>query len=134
MTAVAYRKIGLTLVPAEPDAREQFAKIKDGQLVTLEIKRHRNMAAHRAYFGDLDNLREATGDWPSKDALWFDISRELRRGHAMVDRDGGTHWWPQSRQCAAMAGDDFDALTIETDALIRTWGYDMAAMRQARAA
>ena len=134
MSAVLYRKVGLTLIPADSDAREQFAKIKDGQPVHVEIKRHRNMVAHRRYFAELDDLREATGAWPSKDALWFQIAKALKRGHAVVDREGNVHWWAQSRSCAAMAGDDFDALTRETNALIGEWGYDMSAMRTARAA
>ena len=134
MTAVPYRKMGLTLVPADSDARAQFAKIADGQTAFVEIKRHRNMIAHRRFFAELGDLVEATGEWPSIDALWFQIAKELKRGHPMVDRQGGVHWIPQSRACAAMAGDDFDALTRETDALIREWGYDMSAMRATRAA
>ena len=134
MSAVLYRKVGLTLIPADSDAREQFAKVKDGQPVHVEIKRHRNMVAHRRYFAELRDLVQATGAWPSEDALWFQIALELKRGHPYLDRYGNTHWVPQSRACAAMAGDDFDALTHETDALIREWGYDMNAMRTARAA
>jgi hypothetical protein len=134
MSIVAYRKIGLTLVPADAGAREQFAKIKDGQTAFVEIKRHRNMVAHRRYFAELRDLVEATGEWDSMDALWFDIALDLKRGHPYVDRHGNAHWVPQSRACAAMAGDDFDALTRETTALVLKWGYDIAAMRQARAA
>lgn len=134
MSAVLYRKLGLALVPADVDARHQFSKVTEGQCVFLEIKRHRNMVQHRRYFAELNDLVEATGAWPSADALWFQIALELKRGHPMVDRQGRTHWVPQSRACSAMAGDDFDQLTRETDALIRSWGYDIAAMRQARAA
>lgn len=133
MTAVAYRKNGLTLVPAEAEAREQFAKVKDGQLVMVEIKRHRNMVAHRRYFAELRDLYQATGEWHSEDALWFDIAIALKRGNPYVDRQGNAHWVPQSRACSAMAGDDFDELTRETDALIRSWGYDIVAMRQGEA-
>ena len=134
MTAVPYRKNGLTLVPADADAREQFAKIGEGQLAFVEIKRHRNMVQHRRFFAELRNLVQATGAWPSVDALWFQIALELKRGHPMIDRQGGMHWIPQSRACSAMAGDDFDLLTRETDELIRSWGYDLAMMRHARAA
>jgi hypothetical protein len=131
MSAVLYRKRGLALVPADPEAREQFAKIKDGQPVHVEIKRHRNMAMHRRYFAQLKALVEATGEWASLDALWFDIAKELKRGHPMVDRQGNTHWLPQSRACAAMAGDDFEALFRETDALLISWGYDPADIQEA---
>lgn len=124
MSAVLYRKRGLTLVPIDDEAREQFAKIKDGQPVHVEIKRHRNMAMHRRYFQMLGHLVQATGEWPSLDALWFQIAQALKRGHPMIDRNGNTHWLPQSRACAAMAGDDFEALFRETDALLREWGYN----------
>lgn len=131
MSAVLYRKRGLTLVPADDEARKQFAKIKDGQPVHVEIKRHRNMVLHRKYFAQLKALVEATGEWASLDALWFQIAMELGRGHPMVDRQGNTHWLPQSRACAAMAGDDFDALFRETDALLISWGYDPADIQEA---
>lgn len=131
MTAVLYRKSGLALVPADSEARQQFAKIRDGQPVHVEIKRHRNMSLHRRYFAQLRNLVEASGEWNSVDHLWFQIAQELGRGHAMVDRAGCVHWIPQSRACAAMAGDDFEALFRETDALLLKWGYDPANLKDA---
>ncbi len=131
MTAVLYRKRGLTLVPADDEARQDFAKIRDGQPVHVEIKRHRNMALHRRYFAQLRALQQASGEWASVDALWFQIAKELGRGHPMVDRQGNVHWIPQSRSCAAMAGDDFEALFRETDALLIAWGYDPNDIREA---
>jgi len=131
MSAVLYRKKGLTLIPADAEARAQFAKIRDGQPVHVEIKRHRNMALHRRYFAQLNNLVEASGEWASLDALWFQIAVALGRVTVLVDRDGRTHLQPKSRSCAAMAGDDFEALFTETDQLLRSWGYDPEDLREA---
>jgi hypothetical protein len=89
------------------------------------------MSLHRRYFAQLNALVEATGEWSSLDHLWLQIAIALGRVHPMIDRQGNTHLIPQSRACAAMAGDDFEALFRETDALLLKWGYDPADLREA---
>lgn len=49
MTAVAYRKSGLTLVPAEAEAREQFAKIGEGQIAMAFWPRVQKHAPHECW-------------------------------------------------------------------------------------
>jgi hypothetical protein len=116
-----FQRMGLALFPNGREGRELFAKIKDGGIVFVEVWMPRNMAQHRAYFGMLNNVVEASGQWPSREALEFDIALELKAGDIHIDRQGGQHFRPWSRRVASMKKDDFERLHRDTEDLLTKW-------------
>jgi len=116
-----FTRHGLVFVPKDKMAREASASIRDGADCLMEIWKPRNMAQHKAYFAMLDNVVEASGQWPSREALEFDLMLEMKRGHPYKDRRGHWHFIPESRAVASMSKDDFERLHTDTVALLTKW-------------
>lgn len=127
--APLYVKRGLTLAPANREAREIVGALKEGERAVFERKKPRSMPMHRAYFAMLRNVYEATGRWPSMRAMEFEIALELKAGEIFIDHRGNTQFVPASRAVASMPADDFHQLVRDTENLFRTWGYDPAMLR-----
>lgn len=116
-----YRRTGLTLVPANGAARVEFAKLIDGAVGVFERRNPRSMAQHRAYFAMLNNVAQASGQWPSREALEFDLAVALKAGDIHTDRWGNAHFRPWSRAVSAMSKEDFELLHRNTVALLTEW-------------
>ncbi len=116
-----FRRQGLGLFPIGRIARELFAAIKDGSTVFVEVWSPRNMGQHRAYFAMLNNVVEASGKWPSRAALEFDLALALKAGDIHTDRWGRTHFVPASRAVASMKRADFEQLHSDTERLLTEW-------------
>lgn len=108
-------KRNLGLFPVDRQARELVAGLTDGAAVFLQVWRPRNMAQHRKYFAVLNNVVEATGEWPSTEALRYDIFRALNRGSDRVSPvDGTVYFVPDSMAVASMPRADFERLYEDT--------------------
>jgi hypothetical protein len=95
-------KRGLTLVPADREARELHAKLRDGAVMFVQLWTPRNMAQHRKYFAVLNNVVEATGEWTSTEDLRFEIFKQLKRGLLRVSQvDGSLDFIPDSMAVAS---------------------------------
>lgn len=116
-----FTRQGLTLVPRDSFARKIIGSVKDGAGVFVEVWEPRNMRQHRAYFAMLNNVVEASGQWPSREALEFDIALALKAGDFIEARDGSRHFKPWSRAVASMKKDDFERLHRDTVALLTEW-------------
>lgn len=112
---------GFSLIPKDFNARSIIGKLGDGERVFVEVWKPRNMAQHRAYFAMLNNVVEASGQWPSREALEFDIALALKRGTFVEAKDGTRHFRPDSRAVASMSKDDFERLHHDTLALLTDW-------------
>lgn len=124
MTAalVTLRRDGMAFRPADRASRELLASVPEGATVLMERRNPRNMAQHRAYFAMLENVKEATGKWPSIESLSFDISVALKRGVPEVSPiSGKARWIPDSRAVSAMSKADFERLHTDTVALLIEW-------------
>ncbi len=125
-----FRRNGLALIPADRAARQALSAIKDGGEAFLEVWKPRNMAQHKSYFAMLNNVVEADGRWPSREALEFDIALELKAGDFHRDRHGNSHFRPWSRAVASMSKDDFERLHNDTVRLLTEWlGCDPEMLR-----
>ncbi len=108
-------KRNLGFYPVDRQAREMLAGVVEGSAVFLQIWRPRNMAQHRKYFAILNNVVEATGEWPSTEALRYDIFRALKRGQDRVSPvDGTVYFVPDSMAVASMPRADFERLYDDT--------------------
>jgi hypothetical protein len=108
-------KRGLSLVPADREARELHAKLKDGAAVFIQLWLPRNMAQHKKYFAVLNNVVEATGEWTSTDDLRFEIFKALKRGLLRVSQvDGSLDFIPDSMAVASMPKVEFERLYDDT--------------------
>jgi hypothetical protein len=126
-----FAKDGFSLVPKDFDARSILGRLKDGDRLFVEVWKPRNMAQHRAYFAMLNNVVQASGQWPSREALEFDIALALRRGTFVTAMNGSTHFRPDSRAVASMPKDDFERLHNDTVALLTEWlGCDPEMLRE----
>lgn len=116
-----FAKDGFTLIPKDFEARSILGRLKDGDRLFVEVWKPRNMAQHRAYFAMLNNVVEASGNWPSREALEFDLALALRRGTFIRAQDGSSHFRPDSRAVASMPKDDFERLHSDTIAILSEW-------------
>lgn len=114
-------KRGLAMVPANLPARQIMAKLAEGSGAFLELWLPRNMAFHRRYFALLNRVVQASDDWPSVEALSFDIMLELKRGTYVVAKDGSSHFRPDSRAVASMPKAEFERLYEDTMKLLTKW-------------
>jgi hypothetical protein len=125
-----FAKDGFSLTPRDYEARSILGRMKEGDRVFVEVRKPRNMAQHRAYFAMLNNVVQASGEWPSREALEFDIALALRRGTFVQAKDGSRHFRPDSRAVASMSKDDFERLHNDTVALLTDWlGCDPEMLR-----
>jgi len=114
-----FRKMGLTLVPVDRDARELMAAGKDGASVFVEFWQPRNAAQHRKYFALLNNVVEATGRWTSTEHLRRDILIALHRYDEEVNSlTGEVRQVPHSMSYASMPKADFERLYDDTMRLL----------------
>jgi hypothetical protein len=114
-----YRKNGLSLVPADREARELHAKVKDGSSIFVQVWLPRNMSQHRKYFAILNNVVEATGRWTSSEHLRKDILIALHRFDEEVDQfTGEVRKVPHSMAVASMPKADFEQLYDDTIKLL----------------
>lgn len=114
-------KRGLGLIPANSPARVIMSKLDEGQGAFLELWLPRNMAFHRRYFALLNRVVQACDEWPSVEALSFDIMLALKRGTYIVAKDGSSHFRPDSRAVASMPKAEFERLYEDTMALLTKW-------------
>ena len=131
MSVPAFIRRGLVLATANREAREVLVKWEEGTLRAVTFRNPRSLARHRAYFVMLNNVHEATGRWPSVEALTYDIALELKRGEFWTAPDGSVRFRPDSRRWASMSEEDFTRLFVDTEALLRTWGIDPAFLEEA---
>lgn len=110
-----FRRAALALVPANREARELLAAIKDGAMVFVEVWSARNMRQHAKYFAILNNVVEATGKWTSTEHLRRDVLLALHRYDEHVNQfTGEVEKIPHSMAVASMPKDDFENLYRET--------------------
>lgn len=77
-----YQKTPNGLVPASVEAQELFDKIKDGELVTVEVKKKRNLKFQRKYFSMLNFAVANQGKIPDETA--FRDYCQAKAGHGIM--------------------------------------------------
>lgn len=126
----AFKREGLAMVPVDTAARMMIGKLKDGERFFAEIWKPRNMRQHRAYFAMLNNVVQASGQWPSLARLELDIAIALKAGDWWESREGLRTFIPHSRAVASMPRDEFEQLHSDTVALLTDWlGCDPESLR-----
>jgi hypothetical protein len=117
--AALYRKNGLSLVPADREARELHATLADAGSFFIQIWLPRNMKQHRKYFAVLRNVVEATGRWTSTEHLRRDILISLNRFDEEINRfTGEVRQIPHSMAVASMPKAEFEQLYDDTIKLL----------------
>jgi hypothetical protein len=110
-----FRRKGFILVPADKLARSAIGAMKDGAEAFFQPWRPRNMAQHRKYFAVLNNVVQASGEWPSVEVLRYDIFRALKRGEDRCSPvDGTVYFVPDSMAVASMPRVEFERLYEDT--------------------
>lgn len=126
----AFAKDGFSLIPKDFAGRSILGRLPEAARVFVEVWNPRNMRQHMSYFAMLDNVVQASGKWPSRAALEFDIALALKAGDIHLDRWGNSHFRPWSRAVASMKKDDFERLHNDTVALLTDWlGCDPELLR-----
>lgn len=108
-----FRRTLAGLVPAGEEAVAVLRRIKQGATVRAEITQPRNVAFHRKFFGMLNVVYAACGDWASPRELLTEL--KYRVGHVdeqrIIDRESGevmaTITTPRSISFAAMDDAEF---------------------------
>lgn len=114
-----FRRASFALTPANREARELLASIKEGGTALVEVWQPRNLKQHRKYFAILNNIVEATGRWTSTEHLRRDILISLHRYDEHVNEfTGEIVKVPHSMAVASMPREDFERLYAETITLL----------------
>lgn len=114
-----FRRAALALVPANREARELLAALKEGATVFVEVWSARNMNQHRKYFAILSNVVEATGKWTSTEHLRRDILEALHLYDEHVNQfTGEVSKVVHSMAVASMPKDEFERLYDDTMRLL----------------
>lgn len=114
-----FRRAGLSLAPANREARELLAGVNDGDSVLVEVWQPRNLRQHRKYFAILNNVVEATGRWTSTEHLRRDILISLHRYDEHVNEfTGEVVQIPHSMAVASMPREEFERLFDDTIRLL----------------
>lgn len=117
-----FRRMAFALLPANREARELIAAIKEGAAVFIEIWSARNMRQHAKYFAILNNVVEASGKWTSTEDLRFELFKALKRGTIRVSMiDGSVDFIPDSMAVASMPKAEFERLYDDTMRLLTEW-------------
>lgn len=111
------------LRPADILGDEAFSKIKNGELVTVEIKRPRNLAHHRLYFALVrlvwDNIDHDR--YPSVDDLHGAIKISVGLRTRIEMPDGTVAYMPGSIAWAKMDQDQFSAFFERVCDAVAKW-------------
>ena len=103
------------LAANDDTARDYLRRVKLGDVVKAEIVRPRSVKYHRRFFGMLNTVWQACGDWHTVDELLTEL--KFRAGlvdrQKVIDRTTGEVLAeiikPQSISFAAMSDDEFRA-------------------------
>lgn len=127
-------KTMLGLVPAEPDSKENYDKLKIGDFITAEIKTVRNPKFHRKYFA---LLRVGFDNWlpgevnskygvPAKNFERFRADVIILCGFYdnVVRLDGSVRLEPKSVSFAKMSEESFADLYSKTIDVLLKYVYD----------
>ena len=113
MPAVYLRRTVSGLAANDDDAQAVLRKIKLGDVVRCEIVKPRSVQYHRKFFGMLNVVWQACGDWSTVDELLVEL--KFRAGlvdrQQVIDRATGEVLAelvkPRSISFAAMSHDEF---------------------------
>ncbi len=110
MASVLCQKSYGALRPADERAEEEFRKIKAGDLVMVDVKRPRNLAFHRKYFGLLDLVLNALpeGTYGNVDQLHEGLKLALGYRTPIKLLDGTDAYLPGSISFAKMSQAEFE--------------------------
>ena len=110
MTAILCRRTISGLSPDDDAARDVLRKVKVGDVVRVEVRRPRNLSAHRRFFALVNLVYTNSEKFPSPD-----VARRVltcRAGHALpyiIESTGEVLLIPESISFANMDQDEFDA-------------------------
>ena len=110
MTAIFCRRTTSGLSPDDDAARDVLRKVKVGDVVRVEVRRPRNLSAHRRFFALVNLVYTNSEKFPSPD-----VARRVltcRAGHALpyiIESTGEVLLIPESISFANMDQDEFDA-------------------------
>ena len=110
-----FRRTLAGLIAADDATADALRKVKQGAVVRGEIVQPRNIQFHRRFFGMLNVVWQACGDWPTIENLLTEL--KYRVGHVdeqrIIDRESGevlaTITTPRSISFASMDDAEFHA-------------------------
>lgn len=121
------------LAPLSPYDAEELANMATGTEFDLVSRSRRSLPQHRTYWQALTKAVEATGRWPSREALHTALKVKLGRVEPIMDLQGRVIGMrPDSTAFDAMTHEEFrvyfdDAMAALSEAL----GYDALAWLEA---
>ena len=101
------KRLNNAFIPIDDEGVEVFGKIKEGEEVLVEYKRHRNVGNHKRLFSMLQGVVSNTDRYKTVDNLLSVI--KLKSGHfeTIVAHKGEAVYIPKSINFASMSEDKF---------------------------
>lgn len=139
MAEVYLRRTTTGLVADDDAAREALRRVKQGEVVRATLVRPRSVRYHRRFFGMLNTVWQACGDWQTVDELLTEL--KFRAGlvdkQRVIDKATGEVLAeiikPRSISFAAMSDDEFREFVDRCIAIICTEmipGLDDSVLRE----
>jgi len=101
------KRLNNAFIPIDDEGVEAFSKVKEGEEILVEYKRHRNVGNHKRLFSMLKGVVSNTDRYKTVDNLLSVI--KLKSGHfeTIVTHKGDAVYIPKSINFASMSEDKF---------------------------
>jgi hypothetical protein len=77
VTAILLARCGTMLGAVDDEAAAVIARIGEGEIVSCEVRRPRNLAMHRKFFAMVRVVVDATGLWPNEECCLRDLKERV---------------------------------------------------------
>ena len=101
------KRIGNSFIPIDDEGVEVFGKIKKGEEILVEYKRHRNVGNHKRLFSMLQGVVSNTDRYKTVDNLLAVIKLKSGNFETVVSPHGDLLYIPKSINFASMSEDKF---------------------------
>jgi hypothetical protein len=101
------KRLNNSFIPSTDEGVEIFSKIKEGEEILIEYKKHRNVGNHKRLFSMLQGVVSSSDHYKSVNNL-LDVIK-LKSGHfdTVVTHKGDAVYIPKSINFASMGEDKF---------------------------
>ena len=109
-----YKKTYEGLIPHSHEAQEQFGKLKPGDLVTVTVKKERNLQWHKKFFALLHIGHDNQEHYESFDDYKFAMKLATGWCSEVVRNTGEIMYNPKSYSFNSMSQEDFEVVYDKT--------------------
>jgi hypothetical protein len=101
------KRVNNAFIPSSDESVEVFSKIKEGEDIMVDYKRHRNVGNHKRLFSMLQQVVQNTDKYKTVDNLLSVIKLKSGYFETVVSHKSEVFYIPKSINFASMSEDEF---------------------------